>query len=254
MRRFVFRIIFSTIAFIIGLLGFAHYQNNEKVEEGDMSGPAIVCAEEFLLDDARVVSLSFMDISLDAYQEKYSDTQLKNQKVYQYYVCFEQDTEKKGLSAQQSIIQYATQQDIANLPNEYYVILTLHLFESEEAAREWYLEDIWWHGVWEKKKELTAGSDVSWHDIEVSIETEEELYKYLVLADAKRWNCDEITLFYSTVNLIKGNRIMELTSNTDLFNNEPPEITINAISRILDYDFSEEIASLNHNEHEGEKQ
>ena len=96
MRRFVFRIIFSTIAFIIGLLGFAHYQNNEKVEEGDMSGPAIVCAEEFLLDDARVVSLSFMDISLDAYQEKYSDTQLKNQKVYQYYVRFEQDTEKRG--------------------------------------------------------------------------------------------------------------------------------------------------------------
>ncbi|MBQ7888511.1 MAG: hypothetical protein IJ356_01990 [Erysipelotrichaceae bacterium] len=161
---------------------------------------------------------------------------------------------KKGLSSQQSIIQYATQQDIANLPNEYYVILTLHLFESEEAAREWYLEDIWWHGVWEKKKELHQTSDATWNDIEVSIETEEELYKYLVLADAKRWNCDEITLFYSTVNLIKGNRIMELTSNTDLFNNEPPEITINAISRILDYDFSEEIASLNHNEHEGEKQ
>ena len=96
--------------------------------------------------------------------------------------------------------------------------------------------------------------DATWNDIEVSIETEEELYKYLVLADAKQWNCDEITLFYSTVNLIKGNRIMELTSNTDLFNNEPPEITINAIPRILDYDFSEEIASLNHNEHEGDKQ
>ena len=248
MRRFIFRIVIFFIALLVMLPIAKHYNNRDDVSQGDMSGPSIVRADEFNLEDAQIVAQSFMDISMDFLQELYSGTEFKDKKTYQYYVHFSHENPKEELSVQQQIIQYATQQNQEYIPDEYYVELTMKIFESNGPAKEEHLKHIYPYGKFEKYSELLKACGSSCVGTEVTIENEEELYRYLTLGDAEKWGCDEIVVLYGgLIYLIKDTRVMEVSSNIVELSDESSAQVIDAIKRVLNYDFSEEIETLNQN-------
>ena len=248
MRRsggyYLIRTVLSTL--VAGTMIFVSYRYYAKrnAQQGDMSGPEIVSAEDFHIEDAKVMYQSFMDISLNKLEETILNTEHKGQTTYQYSVKFSHVNEKEELTVQQEIIQYASQTNTEYVPDEYYIEIELELHETNEAAQDNFVNRVTPCAVHEKRSELLKACGNSCINHKVNIESEEEMRKYLTFGDANHWGCDEVVYFYGTAYFILGNRTLRVDSNVTPLDEEASEYTIEAIKKVLNYDFTEEIQQL----------